>query len=159
MSGLPLGILCQAIERCNLDVVISYAHYTIQNQRLLKELLPVAEKHGVGVINASPLCMGLLSDNGPQDWHPAPEEVKEAGRKAAELCRDRGASLAALAMQFALGERRIATTISGAATPRELESNVRAIESTMDLTLLRDVWQLLEPVRDVTWPSGNWKDS
>ena len=64
MSGLPLGILRTAIERCNLDVVISYTHYTLQSQRLLTELLPTAEKHGVGVINASPLCMGLISDAG-----------------------------------------------------------------------------------------------
>src|SRR5438309_2171038 len=54
MSGHPLGILRTAIERCNLDVVISYTHYTLQNDRLLTELLPTAEQHGVSVMNASP---------------------------------------------------------------------------------------------------------
>src|SRR5215213_5902261 len=85
MSGLPLGLLRTAVERCELDVVISYTHYTLQNQTLLADLLPVAEARGVGVMNASPLCMGLLSDGGPQDWHPAPGAVKAAGRAAAEL--------------------------------------------------------------------------
>jgi L-galactose dehydrogenase len=158
MSGLPLGILRTAIERCNLDVVISYTHYTLQNERLLTELLPTAEKHGIGVMNASPLCMGLLSDAGPADWHPAPEAVKAAAKNAADICKQRGASLATIAMQFCLMERKIATTISGAATASEIEANVWAMESTMNSEQLRDVWAAFEPVRNVTWPSGNWVD-
>ena len=156
MSGLPLDILRTAIERCDIDVVISYTHYTVQNQTLMTDLLPAAERHGVGVMNASPLCMGLLSDNGPQEWHPAPEVVKVAGRAAAELCRNRGASLATLGMQFCLSEQRIPTTISGAARAEEVEANVRALTTPIDRELLRDVRAVLEPVKDVTWPSGNW---
>ncbi len=57
MSCHPLGLLRRAIERCHLDVVISYTHYTLQSQRLLTELLPVAEQNGVGVLNGSPLCI------------------------------------------------------------------------------------------------------
>jgi L-galactose dehydrogenase len=156
MSGLPLGILRTALERCNLDVVISYTHYTLQNQTLLTGLLPIAETHGVGVMNASPLCMGLLSDHGPPNWHPAPESVKAAGRAAAELCRRRGASLATLGIQFCLREPRIATTISGAARAEEIAANVRAMEAPVDEGLLRDVLAILEPARDVTWASGRW---
>ena len=156
MSGLPLGILRTAIERCDLDVVISYTHYTLQNQTLLTDLLPVAEAHGVGVMNASPLCMGLLSDGGPPDWHPAPPAVKAAGRAAAELCRQRGASLVTLGMQFCLREERIPTTISGAARAEEIEANVRAMETPIDEGPLRDVRAVFEPVRNATWASGKW---
>jgi L-galactose dehydrogenase len=158
MSGLPLGILRTAIERCDLDAVISYTHYTLQNQRLLTELLPMAERFGVGVMNASPLCMGLLSDGGPPDWHPAPAAVKEAGRKAAELCRRRGASLAFLGMQFCLSHVRIPTTISGAARAAEMEANARAISTPIDQELLAEVQAVLKPVKDVTWPSGKLVD-
>jgi L-galactose dehydrogenase len=156
MSGLPLGILRTAIERCDLDVVISYTHYTLQNQRLLTELLPTVERHGVGVMNASPLCMGLLSDGGPPDWHPATAAVKEAGRKAAELCRRSGASLSFLGMQFCLREARVPTTISGAARAAEVEANVRAIETPINQSLLAEVQALFAPVLDMTWPSGRW---
>src|SRR5207245_1142242 len=93
MSCLPLGLLCQAIERCDLDVVISYAHFTMQNTRLLTELLPVAEARGVGVLNASPLSLGLLTNQGPPAWHPADTELRAACRAAAELCRDREADI------------------------------------------------------------------
>ena len=156
MSGLPLGILRTGIERCNLDVVISYTHFTLQNQRLVTELLPTAESHGVGVLNASPLCMGLLSDSGPPDWHLGPAEVKAAGKRAAKLCKDRSVSLATLGMQFCHAEPRIATTISGAARTAELESNVRAVAEPIDRDLLREVMDIFTCVRNVSWKSGNW---
>jgi len=156
MSGHPLGILRTAIERCNLDVVISYTHYTLQNQRLLTELLPTAEQHGVGVINASPLTMGLLSEAGAQDWHPAPAIVKMAGKRAAELCKSRGVSIATLGMQFCTREERIATTLTGASQASEVEANVKALETPLDEGLLREVQAILAPVMNVTWASGNW---
>jgi L-galactose dehydrogenase len=157
MSGLPLGILARAIEQCNLDVVISYCHFTLQNTRLQTELLPIAERHGVGVLNASPLAMGLLTMDGPPDWHPAPPELKAACREAAEVCRKHGADLATLGMQFVFTEPRIASTITGAARVEELERNVQALDASLSLTLLREVQKVLAPVRDMTWPSGNWK--
>lgn len=157
MSGYPLGLLRQAIERCHLDVVISYAHYNLYNTRLLTELLPIAEKHGVGVLNASPLAMGLLTNHGPQPWFGGPLEVREACRKAAELCRSRGADISVLGMQFCYAQDRIASTLTGTAKTAELAINLQAMSGTIDLQLLHDVREILAPVKDRTWPSGNWK--
>jgi L-galactose dehydrogenase len=157
MSCYPLGLLKQAIERCELDVVISYAHFSLQNTRLLTELLPVAEAKGVGDLNASPLSLGLFTNQGPPPWNPAPPEVKEACRKAAELCRSRGADIAFLGMQFCLAETRIPSTITGTAHQGELAVNLRALTEPIDRQLLTDVQAILAPVRDFSWPSGNWK--
>ena len=52
------------------------------------------KSHGVGLINASPLALGLLTNNvDPPDWHIAPLLVKKYVKKAAKLCKDRGADL------------------------------------------------------------------
>ena len=51
------------------------------------------QQHGVGVINASPLCMGLLTQASPPDWHLAPSITQEAVKKAAKLCQDRQGDL------------------------------------------------------------------
>ena len=158
MSCYPLGLLRQAIERCRLDVVISYCHFNLQNTRLLAELLPAAERHGVGVLNASPLAMGLLTNQGPPPWHPAPQPVKDACRAAAELYRGRGADVAFLGMQFCLAETRIPSTITGTAKRGELDVNLRALREPIDAGLLADVQAVLAPVRDLTWPSGNWRE-
>lgn len=156
MSCYPLGLLRRAVERCNLDVVISYCHYTLQNTRLVGELLPAAEARGVGVLNASPLSMGLLSRHGPPPWHPAPAEVKAACAKAVEVCRAAGAEPEVLALQFCVAEGRIPSTITGTAKPDELAANLRAIQTPPDPGLLATVAAVLEPVKDHVWPSGNW---
>ena len=157
MSCYPLGLLRQAVERCELDVVISYAHYTMQNTRLLSELLPLAEARGTGVLNASPLSLGLFTNQGPPPWHPAPPEVREACRKAGELCRSRGADIAFLGMQFCFAQKQIPCTLTGTAKTGELAVNLRAMSEPVNQELLADVLKVLEPVKDQTWPSGNWK--
>jgi L-galactose dehydrogenase len=156
MSCYPLPLLRTAIQRCKLDAVISYCHFNLQNQRLLTELLPVAEAHGVGVLNASPLAMGLLTNQGPPPWHPAGEDVKAACAAAAQLCRGRGADVSVLGMQFCYGEERIPSTITGTAKRDELEANLRALATPTDEALLKEVRAVLEPVRDATWPSGQF---
>jgi L-galactose dehydrogenase len=158
MSCYPLPLLRRAIERCNLDVVISYCHFNLQNQRLLTELLPVAETHGVGVLNASPLAMGLLTNQGPPPWHPACDAIKKKCSEAAAYCRMRGADIATLGMQYCYGEERIPSTITGTAKRSELEANLKALAAPMDERLLTEVQALLEPVRDESWPSGKWSD-
>lgn len=157
MSGYPLPLLKQAVERCELDVVISYAHCNLFNTRLLTDLLPAAEARGVGVMNASPLAMGLLTDRGPQPWFGGRAEIVAACRDAAALCRARGADIAVLGMQFALGQARVPCTLTGAARPSELAVNLKAMTAPIDAALLADVMAVLDPVRDRTWPSGNWK--
>lgn len=158
MSCYPLPLLKQAIERCNLDVVISYAHCNLWNTRLLTDLLPTAQKHGVGVINASPLAMGLLTNQGPQPWFPGPPEIKAACAKAAELCRGRGADISFLGMQFCFAQKDIPCTLTGTAKKSELEVNLRAMNEPMDRQLLADVMKVLDPVRNWTWKSGKWRD-
>ena len=158
MSCFPLKLLVRAIEKCNLDVVISYCHYTLQNTTLLTELMPVALQHGVGVLNASPLAMGLLTHQGPPPWNPAPESIRHACQQAADHCRERGADLATLGMQFCFHETSIPSTITGTAKRSELEANLRTLSTSIDTQLLAEVQAILAPVKDQTWPSGNWKE-
>lgn len=47
------------------------------------------QEKGIGIINASPIAMGLLSNQGPPVWHPATKNIKDACAKAASFCRVR----------------------------------------------------------------------
>lgn len=78
ITGLPLKVFHYVLDRVppgTIDVVLSYCHYSM-NDDSLAESLPYLKSKGVGVISASPLSMGLLTDQGPPDWHPAPEKLK-----------------------------------------------------------------------------------
>ena len=47
----------------------------------------VYQEHGVGVVNASPVSMGLLSNRGPPSWHPAEESVRNKCKQSVEYCQ------------------------------------------------------------------------
>jgi aryl-alcohol dehydrogenase-like predicted oxidoreductase len=152
-SGLPLKIFPAVLAAAHLDVVISYAHYTLQNTSLTP-MLPLFEAHNAGVINASPLALGLLTPGGPPKWHLAPDEMKVKCREAAEWCASKGIDIAELGMRFALSEPRIHSTLSGAVSPAEVERNVRAVGRAPDPELVAAVQKILSPVRDRIWQSG-----
>ena len=62
--------------------------------------------------------------------------------------------IAQLAVQFSVANPDIATTIVGSANPRNIEKNVRWIETPPDPALLAAVQAILAPVMNKSWPSG-----
>ncbi|MDP9172763.1 MAG: aldo/keto reductase [Planctomycetota bacterium] len=153
VTGLPLGALRTVVEAAQVDTVLSYCHYELNDTALL-DLLPVLKKHNVGVISASPLGMGLLSNRGAPSWHPASAALKEACAKAAAHCREHGASIERLALQYSLAQPNIATTLVGSASPENMKRNIAWAAEPLDRKLLDEVLQMLQPVHNVTWPSG-----
>jgi L-galactose dehydrogenase len=153
VTGLPLSALRTVVEATPIDTILSYCHHEL-NDTALTELIPVLKKHRVGIINASPLGMGLLSDRGTPTWHPASEAIKETCASAAAHCRVRGASIEKLAVQYSLTNPDIATTLVGSANPKEMEQNISWATEPIDQILLAEVLAILKPVHNVTWPSG-----
>lgn len=153
ISGLPLQLFETLLPRVDVDVVLSYCHYSLNDTALLN-LLPRLEEKGIGLVNASPLSMGLLSLRGTPDWHPADPELKAACLKAAELCARRGADIAKLAVQFSTSNERIPTTLVSTANPRNIRRNAAWTEEPIDRELLSEVQALLRPVHNRTWASG-----
>jgi len=153
VTGFPLEVLRDAVEGAELDVVLSYCHYNLLNTRLASVLAPAVQTRSMGLINASPLHMGVLSPGGPPPWHPAPSEVLEAGRQAAEWCRSRGLDLAEIALRFALGSPAHSTLV-GVRTLAELQTSLRALEPDPHPEATEELRALLAPVQDREWPSG-----
>ncbi|KAK3139787.1 hypothetical protein QOZ80_5AG0390210 [Eleusine coracana subsp. coracana] len=160
ITGLPLNIYTYVLDRVPpglIDVILSYCHFGI-NDTSLVDLLPYLKSKGIGVISASPLAMGLLTDNGPPEWHPAPEELKLACRAAADHCRKKGKSITKLAMQYSLMNNGISTVLVGMNSADQVEENVAAATelsaSGIDEELLREVEAILASVKNLTWPSG-----
>jgi aryl-alcohol dehydrogenase-like predicted oxidoreductase len=153
ITGLPLAVFRTVMDRTEVDTILSYCHYEL-NDTALSDLLPYLERKDAGIISASPLGMGLLTNRGTPAWHPAPTEVKEACARAAAFCRQRGVDIARLAVQFAVANPRIHTTLVGTASPENLRKNVAWTEEPLDLDLLADVLAILRPIHNLTWPSG-----
>ncbi|OAY75664.1 L-galactose dehydrogenase [Ananas comosus] len=160
ITGLPLQIFTYVLDRVppgSVDVILSYCHYGI-NDLTLADLLPYLKSKGIGVISASPLAMGLLTENGPPEWHPASEELKSACRAAAAHCKKKGKNISKVALQYSLMNKEISTVLVGMNSPEQVEENVAAaLELSnvgIDEGLVREIEEILEPVKNQTWPSG-----
>lgn len=153
ITGLPLTIFPAVLDRADVDCVLSYCHCTLYDTSLIG-LTPYLENRGVGIVNAAPLAMGLLTEAGPPPWHPAPPALKLACAEAGALCRVRGVDIAQLATEYALAWDLIHSTLVGMATEAEVRANAAASERAPDWDLLRAVDAVLAPVRCMTWPSG-----
>lgn len=153
ITGLPLHVFKYVLGRTTIDTILSYCHYAL-NDTALADLVPYLQKKDVGIINASPFSMRLLTDAGPPDWHPAPEEIRQVCAKAANYCRNQGVDIAQLAVQFAVANPNISTTLVGTANPDNLKKNIAWALEEVNADLLAEVTDILKPIYNQTWPSG-----
>ena len=154
MTGFPMETLRRAVAETDLDVVLSYAHYTLLNTRLADELVPLCRERGVGLINAAAVALGLLTPAGSRIAVPAGQQIVDAARRAGEVCAERGADIAFLANQFSIQRSGAATTVVGTTKARHLDAAVAAEAAPIDEDLLTAVLAATVDVRDLSWSSG-----
>lgn len=133
-----------------VETVLIFCHYSL-NDNLLEDYFPFFEQHGIGIINASPLSMGLLTMRGVPSWHPAPAPLVEACRRAVDYCRQKDYPIEKLAIQYAVSSPRIATTLFSSANPLNVSRNVDYVESPMDEDLVRRVQDIIGDQMRVRW--------
>ncbi len=133
-----------------VESVLSFCHYTLNDDSLADYLDYFASK-GVGVINASPFAMGLLTERGAPQWHPAPEPLKRLAQKALLHCRAKGISLEQLAVAFSVHNPRIATTLFSTTNKENLLKTLSYANTPIDHEMVAEVQALFAPGFRDTW--------
>jgi L-galactose dehydrogenase len=154
ITGYPPKLLRRIAEAAPVDSILTYCHYNLMNTDMDEVLTDFARERGIGLINAAGLHMGILTEQGPAEWHPAPQEVRDAGRKAAEYCRERGENISEMALRFCLAHPYVSSTLVGMANTQQVEAGVKLLHTSTDGELLRQVEAILAPVFNYVWPSG-----
>ena len=141
-------------EPGTVESVLNFCHYSL-NDDLLLDYLDFFEANGIGVINASPLSMGLLSQRGTPDWHPAPAALKEVCAKAAAYCQEQGYPIEKLAIQYSTSlNPRIATTLFSSANPDNVLKNIGYVNEPMDEQLVGKVREIIGSQMRVRWENS-----
>ncbi len=153
VSGYPMNIFRYVLDRTDLDVILSYNHYTLQNT-MLAELVPYLKDKGVGIMNAAPFSARLLTNTTLPPWHKATPEVRAICRKAAEHCEARGVDIAQLAVQYPVANPDMATCIVGSANPENVRKWVEWADKPVDSALLGEVLDILRPIHDWFYIEG-----
>lgn len=123
--------------------VIHQAAYSLLNRGVEAELLPVLSEEGAGCIAFVPLAQGLLTnrylDGIPLDSRAAKEntflnrndvtpEVLSKVTQLDRLAKERGQSIAQMALAWVLREKVVTSALIGASKVSQIDENVAALE-------------------------------
>jgi L-glyceraldehyde 3-phosphate reductase len=124
-------------------LLIHQPSYSMLNRWIEESLLDTLETEGVGCIAFSPLAQGMLTDKyldgvpsgsrASQGKSLSPdlltEETLRHVRALNEMARERGQSLAQMALAWALRDERVTSVLVGASSVHQLEANVAALDT------------------------------
>lgn len=154
ITGLPVRYLRSLAEVAELDTLLSWGHCNLLEDEMEEELVPIAKERGIGLINASPVLQGLLTEREPPEWHRSPKPVLDMAPRVAALCREAGVDVAAVAVAYAVRRPAITTTIVGMRSRAEVEANIAALDLQIPDGLLARIETLVAPVKNMMWFEG-----
>lgn len=137
-------------EPGTVESVLNFCHYCLCDDKLT-DFLDYFESKGIGVINASPLSMGLLSERGVPDWHPAPKPLVEACAKAAQHCKSKNYPIEKLAIQYSVSNPRVTSTLFSSANPDNVKRNIDWAEEPINKELVLEVQDIIGEQKRVSW--------
>jgi D-threo-aldose 1-dehydrogenase len=145
VAGGPIDLMIHFVETGLFEVVITHNRYTLLNQSAA-QLLDVASRRGVPVLNAAPYGSGMLA-KGPAAYaryayQDASQDLVERTRRIEEICERFGVPLAAAALQFSLRDPRITSTIVGVTRPERIEQTLKLAEIAIPDELWRELTML-----------------
>ena len=153
VSGYPMKMFKYVLENADIDVLLTYNHYTLQNDMAL-ELVPICHEKGVGLMNAAPFSARLLTSAPLPEWHKATPEVRAVAKQAADHCTAAGVDIAQLALQYSIANTNFATCVTGSANPNRVSQWVDWAEQPMDESLLAEVLEILKPIHNWIYIEG-----
>ncbi len=142
----------KAEARNFFGLVSEQSIYSLRNRNIELEVIPAAERFGLGVIPWSPLAGGLLCGvlgkikEGRRTREPlqkAVEKLKPQIEEYESLCKNTGHQPADVALAWVLHNPVVTAPIVGPRTLKQLEENVNALEIKLDeetLNKLDEIW-------------------
>ena len=149
ISSYSGAMTAEAIGICEregfIKPIIHQPSYAMLNRWVEKDLLPVTQRTGLGVIAFCPLAQGLLTDKYLKGIPDDSRAKNNAGflqedrvtpalveqlKSLNEIASGRGQSLAQMSLSWVLRDQSVTTALIGASRPSQIQENVAAAEKT-----------------------------
>lgn len=117
------------------------------------------QSKNVGVINAAPVSMGLYTNRGPPEWHPASDDVKRVAGVAKTYITNQGKRMEDVALGFGLHPENLAVSTTLVSMPNEeiLKTNLE-IATTPRTVDDRELYKnVLEIFKSNLKGPGHWE--
>lgn len=137
VTGYPLSAQRYIIENAgpavHIDTSLVYCHYSLNDTSLISSgFFDMLQQRGIGCINASPIAMGLLCEQGPPVWHPASAHIKKVCADAVQYSKSQGVDLSTIAIDFSLhSDKRIPSLLISTHSLPFMKSNLTRISNTL----------------------------
>jgi L-glyceraldehyde 3-phosphate reductase len=143
-SGQRTEEAAQLLRDLGTPVLIHQPSYSLLNRWVEEDLLDVLEREGIGCIAFSPLAQGMLTDKYlggqvPADSRAAEGRFLKTDMLTAEalhhveqlnaMAKERGQSLAQMAIAWVLRDARVTSALIGASSVRQLDENLAALDN------------------------------
>jgi D-threo-aldose 1-dehydrogenase len=119
----------EAAQRADLDCFLLAGRYTLLDQEVLDDFLPLCEQRDIAIMLGGGYNGGILATGAvpgaKYQYAPAPEEIMERVRKMEAVCERHGVPLPAAALQFPIAHPAVPTIIPGG---RRVEQFLGSIE-------------------------------
>ena len=133
VNGRDIATLLPYIESGLIDTTLVYCRYMVIDTTLVAALIPAARRHDVAIINGSPLGMGVMTDTAAPFLQHDTSLLNEVARRTAQirhLATPGPNPFVEPAMRYSLTHPDIAVTLSGAAHPDVIQTNVSFCDGT-----------------------------
>ena len=147
VSGYPMKAFKYVLDQTDLDFVLSYNHYTMQNT-MFGDMAPYLKSKNVGMINAAPFAARLLVNAPLPEWHRATPEVREVATKAREHCESKGVDIGQLAVQYSIANPDMSSCMIGSANPENVKKWIDWANAPADQELMDEVLEILKPIHN-----------
>ncbi len=125
------------------DCFLVAGRYTLLDRSAADELLGVCEEQQISIIAGGVFNSGVLAGGDTYDYAPVSDELRTRVRYLSDVCFRFGVPLKAAALQFPYRYPLVASVLSGARSPEEIDENLRLF----DMELPVEIWDALEAVR------------
>ena len=164
-----------AARRSTERFVCEQPPYSMLVRGVEAEVLPVCREYGMGVIPWSPLAGGWLTGRWRKGQEPPsstrarrlpqrydlarPENQRklEATEALAQLAEEAGMTLIHLALAFVLNHPAVSAAIIGPRTMEQLESQLGAVDVSLDAALLDRIDEIVPPGQNFSWADAGWQ--
>jgi D-threo-aldose 1-dehydrogenase len=136
-------MLARFAREASFDCFLVAGRYTLLDRSADAELFPLCEERGVVVVAGGVFNSGLLAGGDTYDYAPASEDLRRKVRELNDVCFRYGVPLKAAALQFPYRQPVVASVLTGARTPNEIDENARLF----GLELPPELWAELDAVR------------
>ena len=155
LSGAEMGAaMAVSADQGFAPFATAQNQYNLLDRHIEADLMPVCQKHGIGIIPYRPLAAGLLTGKYRRGKPPPPDARISAGNLAGAdfdtvealqtFAADHGHTLAELAMSWLAAQPCVTSVIAGVRTPDQVEMNAKAADWKLSGDELAEIARLID---------------